>query len=56
VLDVRSIGRGKVTTSEAIYGPHDADCCASGLARTVWRLAGSRLSPASTVIVRAPKS
>ncbi len=52
VFEARSIMRGAVKTAEGIYGPHDSDCCASGLARTVWRLAGHRLVPASTRIVR----
>jgi hypothetical protein len=55
VFEVRAITRGTVKTSEAIYGPHDGDCCASGLARTVWRLVGSRLVPAFTRIVRPAK-
>ena len=52
VFEARSITRETVKTTEGIYGPRDGDCCASGLARTVWRLAGHRLVPVSTHIVR----
>jgi hypothetical protein len=55
VFEARSIMRGTVRTTEGIYGPHDGDCCASGLARTVWRLVRDRLTPASTTIVRSAK-
>jgi hypothetical protein len=51
---VTRIERGKVVVSEAWYGPFDGDCCASGVAKTVWTYAGGKLRPTRTTIVRPP--
>ena len=48
ILVPTSIGHDTVTVTEAVYGPHDADCCPTGRARTVWKLERGRLRPAST--------
>jgi hypothetical protein len=55
LIYAKAIAQGRVVTMEAFYGPRDGDCCASGLARTVWHLRGDRPVPASTVVLRRPK-
>jgi hypothetical protein len=55
LLEARTITRGKVTVSEWIYGARDGDCCASGLARTVWHLHGRRLVAGKTTVLREPR-
>lgn len=55
LIYAKAIALRKVVTMEAFYGPRDGDCCASGLARTVWELRGDRLAPAPTVVLRKPK-
>ncbi|HEX6681102.1 MAG TPA: hypothetical protein VF063_10685 [Gaiellaceae bacterium] len=51
---VKRIEPGKVVVSEGWYGPFDGDCCASGVASTLWTYARGRLRPARTTIVRPP--
>jgi hypothetical protein len=51
---VLAIKRGKVIVSEAWYGPHDGDCCGSGLARTIWTYSRGKLHPTHTTILRKP--
>ena len=55
LVEARTITRGRVTVSEWIYGPRDGDCCASGLARTVWHLHGRRLVAGTTAVLREPR-
>jgi hypothetical protein len=54
INNVQRIERGKVVVTEAWYGPFDGDCCASGVARTVWTYARGKLRPTRTTIVRPP--
>ena len=49
-----AIERGKVIVSEAWYGSHDGDCCASGRARTTWTYAAGKLRPTRTTILEKP--
>jgi hypothetical protein len=49
------ITRGRVTASEAWYGPRDSDCCPSGQARTPWLYVAGHLRPGATVVVRKPR-
>jgi hypothetical protein len=51
---VRAVERGKVIVSEAWYGPHDGDCCASGVAQTIWTYHAGKLRPTRTTILRKP--
>ena len=51
-----AIERGKVVVSEAWYGSHDGDCCASGRAKTIWTYAHGKLRPARTTVIRKPRS
>ncbi|MDP9225275.1 MAG: hypothetical protein M3P18_15815 [Actinomycetota bacterium] len=55
LVEGRTITHDKVTVSEWIYGPHDGDCCASGLARTVWHLRGRGLLAEKTTVLREPR-
>ena len=54
LLEVTAIERGRVLVSEAWYGPDDADCCASGRARTIWTYTAGRLRPTRTDRLRRP--
>jgi hypothetical protein len=51
---VVAIERGRVIVSEGWYGPHDGDCCGSGLARTIWTYAAGKLRPTRTTVLRPP--
>jgi hypothetical protein len=42
----------RVVATEYFYGPRDGDCCASGLARTIWRYVNGSLLPGPTVVTR----
>jgi hypothetical protein len=54
ILVPTSIAHDAVTVTEYTYGPHDADCCPTGHATTVWRLEDGKLRPASTRVQRPP--
>jgi hypothetical protein len=55
ILTPAAINADKVVLTEFFYGPHDADCCPTGKATTVWRLQEAMFRPASTVIQRKAK-
>jgi hypothetical protein len=54
ILVPAAITNGKVVLTELYYGPHDADCCPTGKATTVWRFKAGTFRPASTVVQREP--
>jgi len=56
ILVPDSIGHGKVTVTEYSYGPHDADCCPTGQATTVWQFENGTFRPASTHVQRRPRT
>jgi hypothetical protein len=55
ILTPAAITHDEVVLTEFFYGPHDADCCPTGKATTVWRLEGGAFHPASTVVQREPR-
>ncbi len=50
---VRSIGAGRIVTTEFFYTGSDADCCPSGRALTTWHWNGHSVKPGRTTIVRS---
>jgi hypothetical protein len=54
ILTPAAITRDKVLLTELYYGRHDADCCPTGQAATVWRFKAGTFQPVSTVVQRAP--
>jgi len=54
ILMPARITRDRVVVSELYYGPHDADCCPTGRATTVWLFKAGTFRPAPTVVQRKP--
>jgi hypothetical protein len=54
ILVPDSITHDEVTVTEYTYGPHDADCCPTGQATTVWQFEEGTFRPASTHVQRPP--
>lgn len=54
ILTPAAITRDRVVLTELYYGRHDADCCPTGRATTVWRFRAGTFSPASTVVQKEP--
>jgi hypothetical protein len=53
---VVTIRRGRVIATTSWFGRHDATCCPTGSARTVWRYERGHLRPGRTEIVEQPWS
>ena len=54
ILVPDSVTHDKVMVTEYTYGPHDADCCPTGKATTVWQFKAGTFRPASTHVQRRP--
>jgi hypothetical protein len=52
-VTVKSIGGGRVVTTEFFYAGSDADCCPSGRASTTWHWNGRSFQPGRTTITRS---
>ena len=55
ILTPSAIAHDEVRMTELFYGSHDADCCPTGVAETVWRFKAGAFGPVSTVVKRKPK-
>jgi hypothetical protein len=55
ILLPTSIGHHEVIVTEYSYGPHDPDCCPTGRATTIWKLAHGAFRPASTRVIERPR-
>ncbi len=54
ILTPARIIRDRVVVTELYYGPHDADCCPTGRATTVWSFKAGTFRSTSTVVQRHP--
>lgn len=54
ILTPAKITRDRVVVTELYYGPHDADCCPTGRATTVWSFKAGTFRPTSTFVEGKP--
>jgi hypothetical protein len=52
-VTAKSIGAGRIVTTEFFYTRSNADCCPSGRALTTWHWNGHSFKPGRTTIVRS---
>lgn len=53
-LRIEKITRNRITATETFYGPHDANCCPSGVADDTWSYQNGKFVPASSRVRTQP--